>query len=85
MLFSQKNFKIFKIFVETSLQEFSDINYPLMNIKSELEKSKLDNKNNYRPYITYAHLPDLVEVLSDKNEQLNFVDIGAGNLNLCSI
>ena len=80
---AKKIFKIFKIFfVETSLQKLPDINYPLMNIKSELEKSKLDNKNNYRPYITYAHLPDLVEVLSDKNEQLNFVDIGAGNLNL---
>ena len=80
---AKKIFKIFKIFfVETGLQKLPDINYPLMNIKSELEKSKLDNKNNYRPYITYAHLPDLVEVLSDKNEQLNFVDIGAGNLNL---
>ena len=80
---AKKIFKIFKIFfVETSLRELPDINYPLINIKSELEKSKLDNKNNYRPYITYAHLPDLVEVLSDKNEQLNFVDIGAGNLNL---
>ncbi len=80
---AKKIFKIFKIFfVETTLQKLPDINYPLMNIKDDLEKSKLDNKNNLRPYITYAHLPDLLELLSDKNEEVNFVDVGAGNLNL---
>lgn len=80
---AKKIFKIFKIFfVETNLQKLPDINYPLMNIKFELEKSKLDNKNNLRPYIIYAHLPDLLGVLTDKNEEVNFVDVGAGNLNL---
>jgi len=80
---AKKIFKIFKIFfVETNLQKLPDNNYPTVNIESDLEKSKLDNKSNLKPYITYAHLPDLLEVLTDNNEKINFVDVGAGNLNL---
>ena len=80
---AKKIFKIFKIFfVETNLQNLPDVNYPLTNIKSELEKSKLEKKNNLRPYITYTHLPDLLEVLTDRIKKINFIDVGAGNLNL---
>ena len=40
---AKKIFKIFKIFfVETKLQKLPDNNYPTVNIKSELEKSKLE-------------------------------------------
>ena len=60
---AKKIFKIFKIFfVETKLKKLPDNNYPTVNIKSELEKSKLDNKNNLKPYMTYVHLPDLLEL-----------------------
>ena len=80
---SKKIFKLFKIFfVETKLNDLPETNYPLLNPKIELEKSKILQRNNLRPYITYAHLPDLLEMLIGKNEKINFVDIGAGNLNL---
>ena len=78
---SKKIFKFLKIFfVETELNNLPETNYPLPNTKAELEKSKMAQKNNLRPYITYAHLPDLLEMLTRKNEKINFVDIGAGNL-----
>ena len=79
----KKIFKFLKIFfVETELNNLPETNYPLPNTKAELEKSKMAQKNNLRPYITYAHLPDLLEMLTRKNDKINFVDIGAGNLNL---
>ena len=61
---------------------YAGLVYDLLNPKIELEKSKILQRNNLRPYITYAHLPDLLEMLIGKNEKINFVDIGAGNLNL---
>lgn len=79
----RKLFKIFKFFfVETELKTLPKINYPLIVIDKDLEHSKNFKVKDSRPYISYVHLPDLLEVVSDNKQKTIFVDYGAGNLGL---
>ena len=79
----RKLFKIFKFFfVETELKALPKINYPLTVIDEDLENSKNFKIKDSRPYISYVHLPDLLEVISDNKQRIIFFDYGAGNLSL---
>ena len=65
---AKKLFKIFKIFfVETNLSELPDNNYKIEknNLINEIEKGKLFQENNIKPYITYPHLLDLLTIIQD--------------------
>ena len=80
---SRKIFKIFKIFfVQTNLKNLPDQNYKINenDVLNEFHLSEKSLKKNKKPYITYSHLLDLIEVMNKK--PLNFFDYGAGNLNL---
>ena len=79
----RKLFKIFKFFfVETELKALPKTNYPLTVIDKDLEHSKNFIIKDSRPYISYVHLPDLLEVISDNKQRIIFFDYGAGNLSL---
>ena len=79
----RKLFKIFKFFfVETELKALPKTNYPLTIIDKDLEHSKNFIIKDSRPYISYVHLPDLIEVISDNKQRIIFFDYGAGNLSL---
>ena len=82
---AKKLFKIFKIFfVETNLSELPDNNYKIEknNLINEIEKGKLFQENNIKPYITYPHLLDLLTIIQDNKKKIKIFDYGAGNLNL---
>ena len=51
-------------------------------IDKDLEHSKNFIIKDSRPYISYVHLPDLIEVISDNKQRIIFFDYGAGNLSL---
>ena len=81
---SKKIFKIFKIFfVETELKDLPAQNYKIIEneVLEEFKIGKNFEINNNKPYITYTHLLDLLSVI-EKKEIFNFLDYGAGNLNL---
>ena len=81
---SKKIFKIFKIFfVKTNLNDLPTHNYKVIEneILEEFQNSKYLEKNNNKPYITYIHLLGLLSVM-EKKDTFNFLDYGAGNLNL---
>jgi len=79
----RKLFKIFKFFfVETELKTLPKTNYPLTVIDKDLEHSKNFIIKDSKPYISYVHLPDLLEVISDNKQRIIFFDYGAGNLSL---
>ena len=79
----RKLFKIFKFFfVETELTALPKTNYPLTVIDEDLENSKNFRIKDTKPYISYVHLPDLLEVISDNKRRIIFFDYGAGNLSL---
>ena len=79
----RKLFKIFKFFfVVTELKALPKRNYPLTVIDEDLEHSKNFRIEESRPYISYVHLPDLLEVISDNKQRIIFFDYGAGNLSL---
>ena len=80
---AKKIFKIFKIFfVETHLDDLPEKNYPLKNVDDDLFKSKNFDTKEALPYISYSHLPHLLEILYEKKNKLTMCDYGAGNLNL---
>ena len=73
---AKKLFKIFKIFfVETNLSELPDNNYKIEknNLINEIEKGKLFQENNIKPYITYPHLLDLLTIIQDGKKKLKFL------------
>ena len=81
---AKKIFKIFKIFfVKTKYDTLPEDNYIIK--KDETLKRFEDGKNfqneDFKPYITYIHLLDLITVMN-KKEIFNFFDYGAGNLDL---
>ena len=81
--FAKKIFKLFKIFfIETSLEILPERNYPLRNIDDDLIKSKDFTKNKLLPYVSYSHLPHLLNIIYEKENKLILYDYGAGNLNL---
>ena len=81
--FAKKIFKLFKIFfVETHLDDLPERNYPLKNIDDDLLKSKNFAINEVLPYISYSHLPHLLQIVYEKKNNLKICDYGAGNLNL---
>ena len=81
--FTKKIFKFFKVFfVETNLKEFPSMNYPLKNIDEDLIKSKEFFYGKNLPYMSYSHLPHLLELMHQSQDKLVFYDYGGGNLNL---
>ena len=52
------------------------------NLINEIEKGKLFQENNIKPYITYPHLLDLLTIIQDGKKKIKIFDYGAGNLNL---
>ena len=81
---AKKIFKIFKnLFVKTKYDTLPEDNYIIK--KDETLKRFEDGKNfqnqDFKPYITYIHLLDLITVMN-KKEIFNFFDYGAGNLDL---
>jgi putative methyltransferase (TIGR04325 family) len=80
---TKKIFKFLKVFfVETNLKEFPDTNYPLRNIDEDLKSSKEFFSNKNLPYMSYSHLPHLLEMIYQSQDKLVFYDYGGGNLNL---
>ena len=80
---AKKIFKIFKVFfVETNLSKLPITNYPLNDLEKELIYSRRFSTNNNLPYMSYSHLPHLLELIYEREEKLNFFDYGGGNLNL---
>ena len=80
---AKKIFKIFKVFfVETNLSKLPITNYPLNDLEEELIYSKKFATDNNLPYMSYSHLPHLLELIYEREEKLNFFDYGGGNLNL---
>ena len=81
-------FKLFKIFfVKTRFKELPEQNHPL-NLKydQELKKFNIYKKKDHIPFISYSHLIDLIKFYSNsiKKKKINFLDYGAGNLELFS-
>jgi putative methyltransferase (TIGR04325 family) len=82
--FAKKIFKIFKIFfVKTKYDSLPKNNYIIKKDETikRFEDGKVFQDKNSKPYITYSHLLDLITVM-DKKENFNFLDYGAGNLDL---
>jgi putative methyltransferase (TIGR04325 family) len=81
--FARKLFKIFKIFfVETKLLSLPKNNYPTETRLLEELQRKYPDDVNYKPYISYPGLLDLLITIKKIDQNLKFCDYGAGNLNL---
>ena len=84
-LFGSKIFKFFKIFfVDTNLKKIPYLNHPLdIDYNIELDKYKKTISNNVSPFTSYSHILDLIKVTEKfKKKEINFLDYGAGNLEL---
>tara|TARA_B100000886_G_scaffold323681_1_gene267697 strand:- start:1213 stop:2001 length:789 start_codon:yes stop_codon:yes gene_type:complete len=77
--FARKFFKIFKFFfVETTLLELPETNYPAQT-KSLIDDFDIDL--NKKPYISYEELLELISSMISEKKFI-FYDYGAGNLKL---
>jgi len=80
----RKLFKIFKIFfVETSLNTLPIENHPSQISAEEiLNTFKSSAKNNFRPFISYPYILDILKIYSNFKKKITFYDFGANNLDL---
>ena len=82
--FRRKLFKIFKIFfVETYLDTLPIDNHPSKITRDEiLNTFNLAAKNNFRPFISYPYILDILKIYSNFKKNISFYDFGANNLDL---
>ena len=83
--FARKIFKLFKIFfVETNHRNLPINNYKInkKNLLNDLNQIKIFETNNYKPYITYPNILNLLISITPVEAKLKIYDYGAGNLNL---
>lgn len=81
----KKIFKIFKIFfVETNLKKIPYLNHPLkIDYNIEFDKYRKVISNDYSPFTSHSHILDLIKITEKfKNKEINFLDYGAGSLEL---
>lgn len=82
--FSRKLFKIFKVFfVPTGLTKLPINNHP-SELKYDNEINKIEDVKNkdYRPFISYPYILDLLKIYNNSKKDINFYDFGANNLDL---